>query len=217
MPIPPSVSTPLHAIVDVEAAERSQRLALDVARAFLDGGARFIQLRAKTLPSRSFLELADACLRIARPYQAEVIVNDRADIARLAGAAGVHVGQDDLPPAAARELLGAAAIVGLSTHTAAQIDAALAQPISYLAVGPVFGTRTKATGYDAVGLELVVTAVKRAGNVPVVAIGGITLDTAASVIQAGASAVAVIGDLLVSDDAAGRVRAYLQELARYRI
>ena len=83
------------------------------------------------------------------------MVNDRADIARLAGADGVHVGQDDLSPAAARSIIGPAAIVGLSTHTEAQIDAALAQPVTYIAVGPMFGTATKATGYVAVGLDRV--------------------------------------------------------------
>jgi thiamine-phosphate pyrophosphorylase len=141
-----------------------------------------------------------------------VIVNDRPDLARLSGAAGVHVGQDDLPPRAARDLLGPAASVGVSTHTPAQIDAAIREPISYLAIGPVFGTATKATGYDAGGLDLVRAAARGASGVPVVAIGGITLDRAPAVIAAGAAAVAVIGDLLVDGDPARRVAAYCRAL-----
>jgi len=151
-------------------------------------------------------------MRSAEPAHAIVIVNDRADLARLAGASGVHVGQDDLSPAEVRALLGETAIVGLSTHTPAQIDAALAEPVSYVAVGPVFGSRTKQTGYDAVGLELVSRAARMAAPLPVVAIGGITLDNARSVIDAGAAAVAVIGDLLVDADPAVRAAAFVAAL-----
>ena len=118
---------------------------------------------------------------------AQIIVNDRADVARLAGAAGVHVGQGDLAPAAVRRLLGPDAVIGFSTHTTAQLDAAVEQPIDYVAVGPIFGTASKDTGYDAVGLKLVEEAARRARprGLPVVAIGGITLDRAADVIRAG--------------------------------
>ena len=209
--------TRLHAILDVDACARCGRAPVDVAREFLDGGLQLMQLRAKQLASGAFLDLADACVGLARQYGASVIVNDRADIARLSGAAGVHVGQDDLPPSAARRLLGDEAIVGYSTHSTEQIDAALAEPITYVAVGPVFGTQTKATGYDAVGLRMVTEAARRAGRIPVVAIGGITLETAPAVIGAGAAAVAVISDLLAAPDVAGRVRAYLQALPQNRV
>ncbi|MGE0444894.1 MAG: thiamine phosphate synthase, partial [Vicinamibacterales bacterium] len=164
--------------------------------------------------TRPLLELVTAVLALARPAGATIIVNDRIDVARLAGADGVHVGQDDLPPAEARALLGPDAIVGFSTHTPEQIEAAVREPISYLAIGPVFGTATKATGYDAVGLERVRFAVEKArrlppsgGSLPVVAIGGITLENAPAVVAAGASQVAVIADLLVGDPEA-RVRRY---------
>jgi thiamine-phosphate pyrophosphorylase len=130
----------------------------------------------------------------------------------LSGAAGVHVGQDDLPPSAARRLLSEGAIVGFSTHTIAQVEGALSEPISYVAVGPVFGTRTKDTGYTAVGLDLVGTAAQLTGAAPVVAIGGITLENARSVIDAGAAAVAVISDLLLGNDPCGRTQAFLQRL-----
>ena len=198
--------------MDTDLAVRAGWEPIDLARAFLDGGAMLIQLRAKQLSSAAFLDLADAAVRLARPYQANIIVNDRADIALMSGAAGVHVGQDDLPPSAARRLMGEAAVVGLSTHSVAQVERALREPISYVAVGPVFGTRSKDTGYAAVGLELVGNAVRLAGELPVVAIGGITLDTARSVIEAGATSVAVISDLLVGNDPRSRTQAFVQAL-----
>jgi thiamine-phosphate pyrophosphorylase len=194
---------------------------VDLARAYLDGGARFLQVRAKQLGSGPLLELCDAVVRVATAYQAIVLVNDRADVARMAGAAGVHVGQDDVPPSAARALLGPDSIIGYSTHSVQQIQLALSerampQPISYIAVGPVFGSTTKETGYIAVGLDLVSAAARLSGP-PVVAIGGITLENARSVIDAGAACVAVISDLLTTRDAAGRTRAYLQTLAQHRV
>lgn len=204
----------LQAIVDVEVAERAGWRPDDLARAYLDGGARFLQLRAKQLSAGLFLDLCDTVVRAAESYGAQVIVNDRIDLARASGAAGVHVGQDDLPPADARLQLGPGAIVGFSTHSVSQIEAALHEPITYLAVGPVFGTSTKETGYAAVGLELVATAARLAGDlIPIVAIGGITLERAPAVLEAGAWCVAVIGDLVASADPSSRVRAYLTALA----
>jgi thiamine-phosphate pyrophosphorylase len=197
--------------VDVHAASKAGWEPLDLARSFLDGGARVLQLRVKDLSSGAFLELADALVAMARGYEAVVIVNDRVDVARLSRADGVHVGQDDLPPAAAREQLGLSAVVGFSTHTMAQVEAALREPISYVAVGPVFGTSTKDTGYSAVGLELVSSAARLAGSMPLVAIGGVTLANARSAIDAGASSVAVISDLLVGDPGE-RVKAFLRAL-----
>ena len=204
----------LQAIVDVDTAARAAWTPLDLARACRDGGARFLQLRAKRLASGHFLDLCDGVVAMADPYGASVIVNDRVDVARLAGAAGAHVGQEDLAPGAARAQLGAEAIVGYSTHTLAQVRSALEEPVSYIAVGPVFGTVTKATGYDAVGLALVREARRLAGERPLVAIGGITLETSPDVIRAGASSVAVISDLLAAGDPARRVRQYVDALAR---
>ena len=203
----------LHAILDVDAAARAAWATLDLASAFLDGGAPWIQVRAKDLASGRFLDLCEAVVDLAKPYGATVVVNDRVDFVRLSGAAGVHVGQDDLSLSGARRLLGPDAIVGYSTHTVDQIDHAVLQPVSYIAVGPVFGTLTKDTGYEAVGLGRVSEAVARAHGRPVVAIGGITLERAPSVIAAGASAVAVIGDLLATGDPRTSVRAYLRTLS----
>jgi len=187
----------------------------DFAGACMDGGATLLQLRAKHQSSREFLAIAEAIVDRAAAFGARVIVNDRADIARLSGAAGVHVGQDDLAPADVRTFVGTTPIVGLSTHNAAQLEAALTQPIDYVAVGPVFGTTTKDTGYAAAGVELVRAATSVVpGTLPVVAIGGITLDRAPDVIQAGAAAVAVITDLLTGNTPSARVRAFLDRLTR---
>jgi thiamine-phosphate pyrophosphorylase len=202
----------LQAIVDVQTAERAGWKPADLARALLDGGARFLQLRAKGLASGPFLALSDRLVELAHSYGAVVLVNDRADLARLSGADGVHLGQDDLAPAAARRLVGPEAILGYSTHNQAQIESALPEPVSYVAVGPVYGTVTKDTGYAPVGLDLVAHAARRAGELPVVAIGGITLESARDVLAAGASAVAVIGDLLTGGEPSARVAAFIRAL-----
>ena len=215
---------PLCAIVDVEAAAGAGWRPVDLARAFIAGGARFLQLRAKAMSGGELLDTASAIVELAHACGAFAIINDRADIARLAGADGVHVGQDDLAPAAVRSLVGEDAIVGLSTHTLPQVDEAVGltvgrpAAIAYVAIGPVFGTTTKATGYDRIGLETVRDAARRTrlGGLPLVAIGGITLQTAPAVIAAGASSVAVIGDLLADGDPERRVRAYVQTLARLK-
>jgi thiamine-phosphate pyrophosphorylase len=186
---------------------------VDLAHAYLDAGVGVIQIRAKNLASGPLLDLCHSVVALAVPSNAMVIVNDRLDLARMSGAAGVHLGQDDLPPLHARRLLGGDAIVGLSTHTVPQVQAALREPVTYVAVGPVFGTRTKDTGYDTVGLDFVAAAARMSGAVPIVAIGGITLQNARSVIDAGATAVAVISDLLATSDPRGRVRALVQALA----
>jgi thiamine-phosphate pyrophosphorylase len=180
------------------------------------GGARFIQIRSKKSPGGAFLATCEDVVARARRNGTIVIVNDRVDVAKLAAADGVHVGQEDLSPIDARRILGDAAIVGLSTHSADQVRSALRMPVSYVAIGPVFGTTTKDTGYRAVGTSLVREAadilhdetVRR----PLVAIGGITLGRAAEIIRAGAESVAVISDLLATNDPEARVREYLSVL-----
>ena len=210
------ILAPLCAIIDTDAAVRAGWPVIDLVNAFLDGGARFLQLRAKSMPGGQMLETAAAIAGLARSCGARVIINDRADIARLSGADGVHVGQEDLAPGAVRAIVGDNAIVGLSTHTVDQLERAASEPVSYLAIGPVFGTTTKVTGYDAVGLEMVREAARRAGarGLPLVAIGGITLDLAPSVIAAGAASVAVIGDLLSTGDPVRRTREFTETLSR---
>ena len=190
---------PLYAIVDVPLCGVRGVDPLAILDAFLAGGARLIQIRDKSSSSRDRLALADAAVARARAAGARLIVNDRADIAKLSGADGVHVGQDDLPIDEVRAIVGADAIVGISTHQEEQIDDALRSTATYLAVGPIYATATKDTGYSARGLAMLRRAA--AGAKPVVAIGGITLERAPDVLAAGASSVAVISDLLRGDPA----------------
>jgi thiamine-phosphate pyrophosphorylase len=173
-----------------------------------------LQLRAKRASGRALLDFAASLVERAKAVDAVMLVNDRADIARIAGASGVHVGQDDLPPVLVRRLVGRDAIIGLSTHTDLQMARAMDEPVDYLAIGPVFGTSTKETGYEPVGLARVRQAAALASSRgrPLVAIGGITLDTAPHVIEAGAASVAVISDLFTGGNPARRVRDYLARL-----
>ena len=209
----PPILPPLYAVADEVTAARSGWSVADLARALLDGGARLVQVRAGPAGSGQLLAWCDEIVAAARPRGAAVIVNDRADIASLAGAAGVHLGQTDLAPAAARRLLPAGAMVGLSTHSRAEVDAAARDALAYVAVGPVYATSTKITGRAPVGLELVRYAA-RAQPLPVVAIGGITLERAPAVLEAGAAAVAVVSDLLRGGDPARRTADYCALLAR---
>jgi thiamine-phosphate pyrophosphorylase len=208
--------SPLYVICDAEVCARSGWSLVDFASACLDGGARLLQIRAKAASGQALLDATTAIVRRAASVQATVIVNDRADVARMAGASGVHVGQTDMAPADVHAVAGAQAIVGLSTHTPEQVHHAVHEPVSYLAIGPVFSTVTKATGYDAVGLALVreAAAIAGAAGLPVVAIGGITIERAADVVAAGAVSVAVIGDLLLGSDPCQRVRDYLRCFSR---
>jgi len=187
-----------------------------LADAYLAGGARFIQIRCKHASSADFLATCEGIVARARPEGAIVIVNDRADVARLSGADGVHVGQADLEPVEARRIVGSEAVVGFSTHTGDQVRVAARQPVDYIAVGPIFGTSTKDTGYDQVGTTFVSEAARILGEagdaMPIVAIGGITLERASGVILAGATSVAVVSDLLATGDPESRVRDYLQAL-----
>ena len=165
------------------------------------------------MASGAFLELTQQVLEVSRASHAIVIVNDRADIVAMSAADGLHIGQTDLSAADSRAVIGAAPILGLSTHTVEQWESAVLEPVTYIAIGPVFGTGTKATGYDAVGLQVVMDASRAAAarGLPTVAIGGITLENAAAVIDAGAASVAVISDLLKGDPEA-RCRQFLNAL-----
>lgn len=209
--------SPLYAIVDVDVCLAASQPCEAVAAAFLRAGVSHLQIRAKHLGSAAFLDLVRAVAPHAAAAGAVLVVNDRVDVARSAGAGiGVHLGQDDLPVAEARRLLGPEAVVGRSTHTPAQLAAALSEPVTYVAYGPVFPTRTKTNPDPVVGLDGIRTAAAsaRAGGRPLVAIGGITLATARSVIEAGASAVAVISDLVVAgEDPEARARRFLSALS----
>jgi thiamine-phosphate pyrophosphorylase len=160
------------------------------------GGASLIQLREKQMPALEFYEQA----RAAQQSGVQLIINDRVDITLALGAAGVHLGQDDLPPGAARKLLGPQAIIGYSTHNIDQAITAIEQPIDYLAIGPIFSTTTKTDTAPVLGLEGLRTVRQAIGNFPLVAIGGINASNAREVIDAGADSVAVISALLSAPD-----------------
>ncbi|MDR3765183.1 MAG: thiamine phosphate synthase [Acidobacteriota bacterium] len=170
---------------------------LQTATELFAAGCALMQLRAKQMTADEQLWLAQA-VRQALP-SATLILNDRADLAVAAGFDGVHVGQEDLSPEAARTLVGPGRIVGLSTHNAQQFAAALLEPVDYLALGPVFATVSKANADPVVGLEGVRAArrllIESGKAVPLVAIGGINRENARAVLAAGADSVAVIGDL----------------------
>ena len=176
---------------------------VEISKALFDGGARFVQIRNKNAAAGDLLAQVEAVLRLA-PFDATVLVNDRSDVALLAKAAGVHLGQDDLPVTQARAILGEKAIIGFSTHNLEQAVRADELPIDYLAVGPIYRTSTKQNPHPVVGLENL-RQICRKVRKPVVAIGGITLERSAEVFETGAASVAVIGDLL-RDDITARTR-----------
>jgi thiamine-phosphate pyrophosphorylase len=160
------------------------------------GGASLIQLREKQMPAFEFYEQAKAAVTVAERSGVRLIINDRVDVALAVAAHGVHLGQDDLPPVVARNLLGPTGIVGYSTHNVDQALEAVKQPIDYLAIGPIFQTTTKTDTFPVLGLDGL-RAVRRAiGNFPLIAIGGITHSNARDAIDAGADSVAVISALL---------------------
>ncbi len=160
------------------------------------GGAELVQLREKHKSPREFYAEAVEALRVARELGARLIINDRADVALALKADGVHLGQDDLPPEAARRLLGEAAIIGYSTHNVAQAVEAAGMPIDYLAIGPIYATTSKEKPDAVVGLEGLRRVREAVGRLPLVAIGGINHENAREVIAAGADSVAVINAVL---------------------
>jgi len=166
----------------------------------VEGGAEIIQLRDKHASPKDFYESAREALIIARKRNVKIIINDRVDIALALKADGVHLGQDDLPPESARVILGDRAIIGFSTHNLKQVVNAINLPIDYLAIGPVYATRTKENPEEIVGLEGVNEVRKALGDFPLVAIGGITSENFQAVLEAGANSVAIISGLLSDAD-----------------
>ena len=177
------------------------------------GGATLIQLREKQAQPRAFYEDAEQALALARGHNVKIIINDRVDIALALKADGVHLGQDDLPPEHARNILGPRAIIGFSTHTLRQVDEALKRPVDYIAFGPVYDTKTKTDPDKSVGLDSLKSVREVIADFPLVAIGGINSGNVSRVIQAGAGSAAVISDLYISpEDIAGKM-ALLLEIA----
>ena len=200
----------LYPIADTLGDPRRSHLA--VAEAILAGGAPLLQLRVKDQPSARFVDIARIVKRAADRWGARLIVNDRADIAVLVDAAGVHLGQDDLPPAAARDLLGPHKLIGLSTHSLDQAEAAARAGIAdYIGFGPIFPTTSKRHPDPVQGLDGL-RAVRARVQLPIVAIGGISAATVRDVLAAGADAVAMIGDIVRAADVTATVRGLLKSV-----
>jgi len=185
-------------------AEQIERLAA--------GGASLIQLREKHASPREFYQVALEAMIVAKRLGVQLVINDRVDIAIAVKADGVHLGQDDLPPGKARMLLGEDRIIGSSTHTLDQALEADSAPVDYIAIGPAFPTSTKENP-DAIVGTANIREIKSRISKPLVAIGGITLESARSVIDAGADSIAVISDLLATTDITERTRRFLESLA----
>ncbi len=177
----------------------------DVVEALIRGGARVVQLRMKGATTDAITEAANAVLPRCRDAGVDLIINDDAEACRRSDADGLHIGQSDLAPAEARAIIGPDKILGLSTHSRAQFTAALREPADYLAVGPIFDTASKVNPDPTVGLDLLRWAREQTDR-PLVAVGGISAANIASVIAAGADAVAVIAAVMKTDDIAAAVR-----------
>jgi len=196
-------------ILDTNTVSRRGVSAVEAAREFLAAGIGILQFRHKLFYSREVFPELEAIAAMCARSGATLVVNDRADVARLTGAA-LHLGQDDLRPSDARRVLGAEGRIGFSTHNEAQLRAAAGEPVDYVALGPIFGTGSKQNPDPVVGLDEL-RRLRPLTSCPLVAIGGITRANARSVIDAGADSVAVIGDLFPED---GRIGARAEEWMR---
>jgi thiamine-phosphate pyrophosphorylase len=205
-----SLFPPLYAILD---AEGGPQAAVSLARVLADAGVRLIQLRDKHASPRVIYEAVQQLHETMAPRGVRVIVNDRPDIAAMIGAGGVHVGQQDLPVEQARKICGAGRWVGVSTHNLEQFLEADRTSADYIAVGPIFPTATKENPDPVVGLEFL-RAARQLTQKPLVAIGGITIESAEAVYRAGADSAAVVRDLVGAADPAQRAREYLDVAER---
>lgn len=199
---------PVYPITDKALAGRATHYSIlrDLAR----GGARWIQVRDKSTPAGRLLPDLMRCAEFALAQGFCLIVDDRCDLAMCVGAAGVHLGQTDLPPRAARRILGPDRLIGYSTHTLDQVRASCREPVDYIGYGPVFATSTKTGADPVVGLDGLKRACKAAGK-PVVAIGGISAGRIRPVLEAGAASVAVISDLMCAHDISRQMEKLLRE------
>lgn len=169
---------------------------LEQVQQLVKAGAKMIQLRDKHSTPREFYESARAVMNFTRETDVRIIINDRVDIALAVKADGVHLGQDDLHPADAREILGSGSIIGFSTHNVAEAIEAVGFPLDYIAIGPIFATSTKENPEATVGLDGLASVRREIGQFPLVAIGGIEFENAKLALSAGATSVAVISSIL---------------------
>jgi thiamine-phosphate pyrophosphorylase len=211
----PLVLPALYPIVNVgmdDAEEQEAKLRL--ARELADAGARLVQLRAKTMATGAFARLAERLVTDLSASDCLLIINDRADVAASIGATGVHLGDTDIPPQAARKLLSDDAVLGLSTHSATEAAAVDPALVDYIGFGPVYDSPTKAGVRDARGVGALRSAVE-VSTLPVVAIGGVTSEFAEQVFAAGAASCAVVSEIERVRHASG-FAALLQTYERYR-
>jgi thiamine-phosphate pyrophosphorylase len=183
----------------------------ECAQKLVDAGVRLLQYRNKQASARELFDRSKRLASLLIPQSVTFVVNDRADVACAAGASGVHVGQEDLGVEATRAVIGPENLLGVSTHSSEQFELAAGTSADYIAVGPVFSTSTKANPDPVVGIEFI-RKCRPLTNKPIVAIGGITLERAAGVIQAGADSITVISDILVAPDPGQRARQYIELL-----
>jgi thiamine-phosphate pyrophosphorylase len=183
-------------------------------RGRVGGGARFLELRCKNVPKRDLYRLACALRERCAAAGALLVVNDEADVALAAGADGVHVGENDLPPAAARRVVGPERLVGASVHGAAEAARAAAAGVDYVGVGTIFASATK-PGLRPAGLAVLSAALPELGAIPAFAIGGITRASLAAVLETGVHGAAVASAIADADDIEAETAAFLAEIARY--
>ncbi len=198
----------IYPITDKILAAKPTHLA--ILKELVRGGASVVQVRDKATPVRDLLRDLLRSVEFAQKHGVLLIVDDRCDLALCSGAMGVHLGQEDLPPAVARRLMGPAKVIGHSTHNIGQVRASLDLPVDYIGFGPVFATSTKQRPSPVVGLSGLRRAC-RLSRVPVVAIGGIGLNNVREVLQAGAASVAVISALMCAPDLAHRMEELLEK------
>ena len=200
-------ATPIYPITDKRMSGKTTHLA--ILRELVRGGASIVQIRDKETAAGELLQDIRRCVEYAAKYDVRIIVNDRCDLALLSGAAGVHLGQEDLPAALARRMLGRRALLGISTHSQAQVRQANLMPVQYIGFGPIFATSSKIDHAPVVGLAALRQACRQSIK-PVVAIGGIEPKQIPAVLEAGAASVALISTLMRSKSIARRMEELLK-------
>jgi thiamine-phosphate pyrophosphorylase len=198
---------PIYPITDKQLACRNNHLV--ILEELVRGGAQLVQIRDKSTPLCELLPDLHRCLEFAYKKDITLILNDRCDLVLSCNAMGIHLGQEDLPPEAARSLLGRKKIIGFSTHSLAQVKRSLGLPIQYIGFGPIYRTSTKANALPEVGLKKLAHACK-ISSIPVVAIGGIGLDQIRPVLQAGACSAAIISSLMTAKSIARQMQNFLE-------
>jgi thiamine-phosphate diphosphorylase len=197
----------IYPITDKKLAHRTRHLS--ILKELVRGGAELVQIRDTSTPLRELSRDLMACAEFASKKSVTLIINDRCDLVLSSGAAGVHLGQKDLPPEAARAILGRKKIIGFSAHSIDQVRKSLHLPIQYIGLGPIYPTLTKKDAAPVVGLRCL-SAACSISAIPVVAIGGIGLDQVREVLNAGAASVAVISALMGAKDLARQMNRFLE-------